>query len=231
MYNDYQANYSREYDEGKEYEGLQPFRPVRDIPDDRRMRDERGMRDEREMRDERVMQDDRALRMEIDRIRGELEVLQRALRERESEGEELKRVLRANETANGEMLHTILNSLEAIAARMEEMDEDFSAGIQEVKAGIHDDMDEFNLPVESKCQSIEDRIISLQDHLDYAAPVKDQMEELTTQVTANIEEKLGGKSLNQIFNKVSSAMAIGIINMVGTIMIMLLFAFMIFRMM
>ena len=182
---DRDRDYDRDYDRDRDRDRNRDY----DRDDDRN--DDRGR--------DRDYMDDRQIRDEIDRLRKEVYNLKDALENRRAENADLKAAIRQAEKNNVELLTAITATLNDMSARMDGLN-----GVDKLKASLRDELEEINIPVEAKCQAIEERLKTLQENLDYTEPMKEQVGLAAESMKETLAEKFGTKTIGDVLQKLAS---------------------------
>ncbi len=171
------------------------------------------------------------IRNEIDRLRGEISNLKRSLEDRKAENNELRKSMKASDQANYELLTNISKSLEALGVKIDGLDSGIAEKFKKYQESARDDFEELNLPIESKCASIEEKIKALQSNLDYNEPLKEQIDGMTEAVKETLAERFGSKTIGDVLKKEASISTFIIANTIGIVVLLALMCFFIISLM
>ncbi|SHI45589.1 hypothetical protein [Pseudobutyrivibrio xylanivorans] len=201
---DRDRNYDRDDDRGRDRD---------------RDRDRDYDRDNDRNRDRDTM-DERQIREEIDRLRREVYNLKDALENRRAENQDLKMAIKQAEKNNAELLTAITATLNDMSTRMDNLN-----GLDKLKSSIRDEFEEANMPMEAKCQAIEERLKTLQDNLDYTEPMKEQMGIAAEGMRETLAEKFGTKTIGDVLQKLASISTFLIADSIGIVVLLALMCF------
>ncbi|MBR5636002.1 MAG: hypothetical protein IKW81_03615 [Pseudobutyrivibrio sp.] len=217
----------RDRDRDRDYDRDRDRDRDRDYDRDRerdRDRDYERERDRERERQPKGALTDEEIWDEIDRLRSEISGLKRALEERKAENSDLRRSMKASEAANYELLTNISNSLEAIGVKIDD-------SFKKYQEAAREDFEEMNLPIESKCTSIEEKLKTLQSNLDYNEPLKEQIDSMTDSVRETLAERFGSKTIGDVLKKEASISTFIIANTIGIVVLLALMCFFIISLM
>jgi chromosome segregation ATPase len=243
--NGYEREYERDYDRDRERDRDRDYDRDRDRDRERdrdrdrdydrdRDRDREVDRDrdrdydrdrdsQRENRRDYDVMDDKQIRDEIDRLRKEIYNLKDALEARKAENGELKMAIRQLEKTNVDLIG-------ALSGKLDTLDEGVGENIKKLQKSFGE-LEELNLPVEAKCDAIEERLKSLQESLDYSDPMKEQMEQAAEGMKDVLAEKFGSKTIGDVLQKLATVNTFLIADSIGIVVLLALMCFFIISLM
>ena len=98
-------------------------------------------------------------------------------------------------------------------------------------SSLHDDLDELNMPMEAKCESIDERLKTLQENLDYSDPMKETMEAAAESMRETLTERFGSKTIGDVLQKLASISTFMIADSIGIVVLLGLMCFFIISLM
>ena len=134
-------------------------------------------------------------------------------------------MIRQADKSNQELLAAITATLTDMSGRIDGMDEQVSGSIKKIESTLRDDMDELNIPVEAKCDAIEERLKTLQNNLDYAEPMKEQMEAAAESMRETLAERFGSKTIGDVLQKLATINTFLIAHSIGIVVLLALMCF------
>ena len=222
-------DYDRDRDRDRDYDRDRDRERDRDRDRDRDYdRDSRREDYREDRREDPDYMDDRQIREEIDRLRREVNKLKDALDDRRAENADLKSAIKQAEKNSVQLLNVINTTLTDMAARLESLE---GSDAKDLKKVLRDDLEELNMPVAAKCEAIEERLKTMQENLDYATPIKDQMEIVSESMKETLGEKFGSKTIGDVLQKLASVNTFLIADSIGIVVLLGLMCFFIISLM
>ncbi len=169
--------------------------------------------------------DDRQVRDEIERLKREIYALKDSLDRKGQENADLRMMIKQADRSNQELLSAITKTLSEMSQRMDGMDEEIGSNIKKMQSTLKDDLDDMNLPIEAKCDSIEERLKTLQNNLDYADPMKEQLEAATEGMRETLAERFGSKTIGDVLQKLATINTFLIADSIGIVVLLALMCF------
>lgn len=112
-----------------------------------------------------------------------------------------------------EEIEGLREALKDINERLDELDNALTDSVENVQPELTATIEESNKALTLKIEALEERIKTLQNHLDYEEPFKNQIRKMTTSLTEILKNQFEDKNIS---GRLSTLTSFAIANLIGT---------------